>query len=83
MNKKAPESQIMAPYQITSAKITSKTMVMICSPMGIGCLSMTARPSVRGSGMLQRAVGSSAQRDPLKMRAGGHWLQAQEGDAKS
>lgn len=55
----------MTPYQITSAKITSKTIVMICSPTGIGFLSMTARASVRGSGMLQRAVGSSAQQARL------------------
>ena len=32
------QSQIMAPYQIRSAKITSKTTVMTCSPIGIGCL---------------------------------------------
>ncbi|MHC6154011.1 hypothetical protein ACVSQB_19735 [Bradyrhizobium elkanii] len=83
VNKNAPEFQIMAPYQITSAKIISKTMVMICSPMDIGSLSMTTRLTVRGSGMLQWAVGLSAQRGPLKMRAGDHWLQAQEGDAKS
>ncbi|MEY9173519.1 hypothetical protein ABIF29_009623 [Bradyrhizobium elkanii] len=37
----------MAPYQITSAKITSKTMVMICSSVGIGCLSMTRADSTK------------------------------------